>query len=420
MAYLCHTCLECAICIVGLIFIILYAGAHLSSSVMTALFMEKEFLQKIYDIAINVSRQEAPKSDAAGTWMHETMQALKDARVTGLVIPKSKGGIGGGFTALVKSCEILGKESGSAGLCFGMHCVGSAVIAAKATKFQEENFLQPICEGKHVTTLALSEPGSGSHFYYPQTSIKHNGESYVINGEKAFVTNGNNADSYVISTVADQTDAVPGLFSCLVLPKDTPGMSWKGSWDGIGMRGNSSIGVELKNVHLPGNLLLGQEGEQIWYVFNVIAPYFLMAMAGTYLGIAAKALDEAIVHVSNRSFSHSGSSLSGNMIIQSKIGKLWSKVESTRRLIYYAAEQGDIGEEQALAAFLSAKAEVADCAVDVVNQAMSLCGGIAYRESSIFNRLLRDARAAHIMSPTTELLNIWLGRALLSQPILGE
>jgi isovaleryl-CoA dehydrogenase len=107
-------------------------------------------------------------------------------------------------------------------------------------------------------------------------------------------------------------------------------------------------------------------------------------------------------------------------VIQHKMGKLWTRVESSRRLLYYAAEQGDLGQEEALPAILSAKADVANCVTEAVNEAMTLCGGVAYRDSGVFSRLLRDARAADIMSPTTDLLNIWLGRALLSQPILGE
>lgn len=382
--------------------------------------MDLDYMHNAHEIAVNVARPEAEKTDKEGLWVEDTMKALKEIKLTGLVIPQSKGGIGAGLSGLVKVCEILGKENGSAGLCFGMHCVGSAVIAAKATRFQEEKFLRPICEGKHITSLAVSEPGTGAHFYYPQTSLELKGSNYIINGEKAFITSGNKADSYVVSTMAADPDASPDLFSCIIVPEDTPGMKWKGKWEGMGMRGNSSIGLALNNVHLPVNYLIGEEGDQIWYIFNVIAPYFLMAMAGTYLGIAAKALEETINHVSNRVYAHSGSNLSHQPVIQHKMGKLWTRVESCRRLIYYAAEQGDLGQEEALPAILSAKAEVADCVTQVVNEGMTLCGGIAYRDSGIFSRLLRDARAADVMSPTTDLLNIWLGRALLSQPILGE
>ena len=186
------------------------------------------------------------------------------------------------------------------------------------------------------------------------------------------------------------------------------------------MRGNSSKGLDLQGVKIPTSHLLGEKGDQIWYIFNVVAPYFLTAMAGTYLGIAQAAFDEARQHLQSRNYAHSGASLGQSHILQHRLGTLWAKIERTRRLIYYAAQEGDTGDFAALPAILSAKAEVAGCAVEVVNEAMTLSGGIAYRENSRFSILLRDARAAHVMSPTTDLLYTWLGRALLDQPVLSD
>ena len=94
------------------------------------------------------------------------MKALQASKLTGLVVPKANGGLGHGLLALAKISEELGKGYSSAGLCFGMHCVGTAVIAAKATGRQQEQYLVPIAEGKHITTLALSETGTGAHFYF--------------------------------------------------------------------------------------------------------------------------------------------------------------------------------------------------------------------------------------------------------------
>jgi len=106
--------------------------------------------------------------------------------------------------------------------------------------------------------------------------------------------------------------------------------------------------------------------------------------------------------------------------LQHRLGTLWAYVERTRRLIYHAAIAGDKGDTDAVTLILAAKAEVAHCAVDVVNEAMTLAGGIGYRENSLLGMYLRDARAAHVMSPTTDILYTWLGRALLDQPILSD
>lgn len=378
-------------------------------------------IEKAREIAQGIVLKEAPVADKEGTWVAETMAALKETKLTGLVVPTEYGGAGQGLYALVRICEELGKSYASAGLCFGMHCVGAAVIAAKATDWQKKKYLQPIAEGKHITTLALSEPGTGAHFYFPQTPLLPLADgNFLINGGKSFVTNGGFADSYVLSTVAASADAGPDEFSCVVLDEGTEGMQWGKDWNGLGMRGNASRSLQLNNVHLSGNHILGEKGDQLWYVFNVVAPYFLTAMAGTYLGIAERALEEAKSTLAKRTYSHNGSGLAQVSLLQHRLGMLWAKVERTRQLIYNAALLGDKGDAGSVVAILAAKAEVAGCAVDTVNEAMTLAGGIGYHHNGTLGMLLRDARAAHVMAPTTDLLYTWIGRALLDQPLLSD
>jgi len=224
----------------------------------------------------------------------------------------------------------------------------------------------------------------------------------------------------VVSTVAAEPDAPPGHFSCVLVSAGAEGLAWGPPWDGLGMRGNSSRSVDLCDVAVPRQDLLGEEGDQIWYVFEVVAPTFLMAMAGTYLGIAAGALDEAIAHLGKRTYAHSGASLSHLPVLQHRVGSLWAEVQRTRRLIHFAAAEADERGPLALPALCSAKAEVADCAVHVVNEAMTLTGGSSYRDGSRLGRMMRDARAAHVMAPTTDILRTWAGRAVLGLPILGD
>ncbi|MEW8432752.1 MAG: acyl-CoA dehydrogenase [Candidatus Thiodiazotropha sp.] len=269
--------------------------------------------------------------------------------------------------------------------------------------------------------MSLSEAGTGSHFYIPSTQLDAiSPQAYRINGTKTFVTNGNYADSYVVSTVAAGPDGPLGEFSCIVVPATSEGLEWGPPWSGMGMRGNSSRSLTLDNVEIERNNLLGEEGDQIWYVFQVVAPIFLMAMTGTYLGIASAALEEARVHLLKRQYKESGSGLSQVPVVQHRLGCLWGMLERTRRLCYHAAASFDAGEPDALPAVFTAKAEVADCAVAIVNEVMTLSGGQAYRDESRLHRLLRDARAAHVMAPTTDVLRTWTGRVLLGLPILGE
>ncbi|MFP5218589.1 MAG: acyl-CoA dehydrogenase family protein [Actinomycetes bacterium] len=378
-----------------------------------------EAVARAEEVARTVLAPLATRTDS-GVWPAEQLRALQQAGLGGLVAPQGVGGAGLGLRALAAVCEALGRECASSAICFGMHAVGTAVVAAKATERQAKEFLRPIAAGEHLTTLALSEPGTGAQFWLPQTRAVRVDGGVQLDGEKAFVTNGSHADSYVVSTVAAEPDAPVGEFSCVLVPGDAGGLTWLDGWDGIGMRGNSSRRLQLTGVRVGPDNLLGSPGDQIWYVFEVVAPYFLVAMAGTYLGVAQASLDEATAHLTRRRHTHTGRSLSAEPVVQHRLGTLWSQVERTRRLVYWAAEEGDAGGPQSVAALASAKAEVAECAVDVTNEAMTLVGGIGYRDRSPLERHLRDARAAHVMSPTTDILRGWTGRSALGLPLLGE
>jgi isovaleryl-CoA dehydrogenase len=376
-----------------------------------------EAVARAREVARGVAAPRVEETDS-GVWPEEALRALQGS-LGGLVVPREDGGSGLGLRALVAVCESLGEVCASTAICFGMHNVAAAVIGARPTARQRKEFLRPIAAGEHLTTLALSEPGTGAEFWLPQTTLSSDGEGWLVNGEKSFVTNGSKADSYVVSTVAADPDAPAGEFSCVVVWGDSAGLSWRGTWDGIGMRGNSSLGATLDGVAVGPDALLGDTGDQIWYVFEVVAPYFLIAMAGTYLGVAQAALTEATEHLKQRRHSHTGRSVAREPVLQHRLGVLWSQVQATRRLVYWAAEEADAGGPEALAALTAAKAQVADTAVNVVNEAMTLVGGIGYRDRHPMERHLRDARAAHVMSPTTDILRTWTGRAMLDIPLLG-
>ena len=149
----------------------------------------------------------AESVDRDAQWPEAGMRALMDARLTALVVPARLGGHGQGLTGLAAIVEGLGRGCASTAMCFGMHCVGTAVIAARSTPLHDERFLIPIAEGRHLTTLALSEAGTGSNFFLSETSLVRDGDSFLVRGHKQFVTNGGHADSYVVSTRASVESA---------------------------------------------------------------------------------------------------------------------------------------------------------------------------------------------------------------------
>lgn len=379
-----------------------------------------DLLERARRIATEVVGPRAEQDDAEARWPEESMRALADAGLMGLNVPVELGGHGQGLAGLVAVSEVLARENPSLALCFAMHCVGTACIAAKATQRQREAYLVPIAEGKHITTLAASEPGSGSHFYFPETRLRHVEDGFRLSGTKSFITNGGHADSYVVSTVAhpDQDQGESGTFSMVLVDGGSDGMEWAAPWSGFGMRSNSSRTVELNDVFVEPWKLLGEEGDQLWYVFEVVAPYFLTAMAGTYSGVAVEAVEIARDHLGSRRHSHTGELLGSEPVLAHRLGTLWTETERTRRLISTAAEGADRADQDALVGILAAKLAAAETSVTVTNEAMTLVGGRGYRENSKLARLLRDARASHVMGPTTDVLKTWVGRALLGLPLL--
>ena len=370
------------------------------------------------DIAGSVLAADCEMVDHEGAWPERGLRALAGAGLMGLHVPKHLGGHGEGMLALAVIAEELGRHCSSTAMCFGMHCVATKVLAAKATAYHEDAFLRPIAEGRHISSLALSEPGTGIHFFLPRAQFRTEGAEVVLKGQKSFVTSGGHAHSYVTSAVSPGQELDPGAFACFAIAADSPGLEWQSEWQGFGMRGNSSRSVRFDDVRIPRQNLLGAEGDEIWYVFEVIAPYFIMAMAGVYLGIAQAALDAALAHLKSRRHDHTGQTLSEVPALGDQVAEMWISVQRTRQLVHHAARLGDAGDASTALALFASKADVADMVTSVTQQAMILCGGRGYEQNSQTARLMRDAQASHVMAPTTQLLKSWLGRSLLDLPLL--
>ena len=382
-----------------------------------------ESIESLQHAAALVAREvlavHAPTVDREASWPERSLRAVGDAGLLGLHVPRRLGGLEEGMLALVVVTEALARECPSTALCYGMHCVATAVLAAKATPDHEDRYLLPIAEGRHFTSLALSEAGTGLHFYWPQTHLKRDGDWYVVSGTKQFVTSAGFANSYVVTTSsAHPASGEAGEFSALIVEAGRAGAVWEGEWQGLGMRGNASKALRLIDVRVPVTQLLGKEGDEVWYVFEVIAPYFLMAMSAVYLGIASAALELALSDARGREYAHTGQTLSAEPVVQYRMADLWLRDQQARQLVYEAARLADMGDPSTLAMLLGSKTVAATAAVDIANGALDLGGGRAYRENGRLAQLLRDARAGHVMAPTTDLLKVWLGRSILDVPLL--
>ena len=361
------------------------------------------------DLAENVIAPLAAEVDAECRWPAHSMRALAEAGLLGLQVPVDQGGLGQGLLGLCVLTEAIARACPSSALCYGMHCVATAVIAAKATDHQREHYLKEIAAGRHVTTLALSEQGTGAHFYLPETRLDADGEDFIVEGTKQFVTNGGHADSYVVSTVAAGAEA--GDFSCLIVDKGGEGMHWLDAWAGFGMRGNSSRPLQLDRVRVPARNLLGEPGDRSgmsskwWHRSHGHGRHLPgNRPGGAGRGKCASAF--APLQPFRRGPARRGKPAGA-------VRRTLDRPVKSRALVREAARRGDGAHPEALSFILACKADAAETAVQLANEAMTLCGGAAYRENSRAARLLRDARAGHVMTPTTGLLKLWTGRSLL-------
>ena len=370
----------------------------------------QEIADQAWELAAKM-RLTAAELDAQRAYPDEHLDALAESGLTGLLISEANGGLGGDLTTLALVTEAIGWAAGSTGLVYLMHLCGTAVIGAKANEEQAKVWLGPAADGELLATLAFSERATGAHFYMPEITAEKSEGGYVLNGRKSFVTSGGHADLYPVLVNASGKDGL----DILVLTANDEGVTFEGRWDGVGMTGNSSVAMVLDNVKVSEDRMLGGEGAGQELVFNVVAPNFLIGLAGVNLGIAQAALDDITEHVKTRK--NAGGVLAELPTVQTSLAELTLVAEQARALLLTAAKAADSGDEAALPLVMQAKIAATEAAMAVTAGAMELGGGLAYARSNAFERYWRDGRAGSVMAPTNEVLKQWVGKLAAGLPL---
>jgi alkylation response protein AidB-like acyl-CoA dehydrogenase len=295
-------------------------------------------------------------------------------------------------------------------MVFLMHSVTAATVAGGGGA-SAERLLEGMGRGELLGTLAFSERGTGAHFYAPELRAQRRNGSVQISGRKAFVTSGGHADAMLVLVQGEGE----GL-DCYVVRKDAPGVRFEGRWNGLGMRGNSSIAVELEDVVLDRDARIGEAGGAAGLVFGVVAPTFLVGLAAVNVGIAQAALSCALEHAKSRRYPD-GSALVEVATVQHSLADMDIDVRAARTLLQEAARLGDSGDEGALVALMEAKVLCTDVAARVTQAALEVCGGQGYTSALAIERHLRDARAGAVMAPTNGVLRTWVAKAIAGLPV---
>lgn len=362
------------------------------------------------EASVEIIAGHAAAVDAEARFPHESLDALAADRAFGLMVPAERGGSGGELVHLAQACEALGAACASTAMIFLMHQVTAATIAAGGGA-KAAAVLKDMAQGEALGTLAFSERIGGAHFYAPELKAVRNGDgSVVVNGKKSFVTSGGQADHFLVLVSSDQgADAY-------LLDKGAEGVSWEGSWRGLGMSGNSSIAMVLDQVHFDAGALVGAPGNAAELIFTVVAPVFLVGLAAVNVGIAQAAATAAGEHVKTRSYSPGGT-LAEIQYIQHVVADMDIKTRMARLLVQEAAALADAGDPGALVPIMEAKVAATEVAQAVTGDAMTATGGRGYTPELPVERHLRDARAGAVMAPTNAVLRNWIGKALTGQPV---
>lgn len=348
--------------------------------------------------------------DRERAFPHASLKALGDAGLLGLATPAEDGGAGAGLSELAAACEAVGGACASSGMTFLMHTVTAATVAGGGGERAGE-LLGSLASGERLGTLAFSERGTGAHFYAPELRVEPVGGGRVrICGRKSFVTSGGEADVYLVLVQGEDGP------DCYAVERDAAGVSFDGSWDGLGMAGNRSIAMRLDDVEVGAEDRIGAPGGGGELVFGVVAPWFLVGLAAVNVGIAAAAQEAAVQHAAGRAYAD-GSTLAEVQAVQHQLADMDLRVRQARLLVQDAAALGDAGDDGALVPIMEAKVAATEAARDVTQLALEVCGGQGYGPALPIERHLRDARAGAVMAPTNGVLRSWIGKALAGLPV---
>jgi len=368
--------------------------------------------------AQEIIARNAKEVDRERRFPRENITALGRCRVLGLLVPVEHGGAGGGLAEMSRALDQLAQACPSTAMVVLMHFCGTAVIAAKGSAKLKQALLPAIARGEHLTTLAFSEPGSGGHFYFPVSQARPNGHGFFLSASKSFVTSAGEADSYVVSTRAVNAKT-PQESALFLVDKRAEGLEVLGRFEGLGLAGNASAPMRLHNVAVDAEHRLGEEGSGFETMLEVVLPHFQIGAASVSLGIAAAAFQMATTHVSARKYEHAaGAALAEIPRVQFLEAEMVLELRSARAYLAETIRRAVSGDPEAMLDVIGIKARAAEASLAVVSRAMTLGGGAAYASPGGLERIFRDAQAASVMAPTTDVLKDFLGKAALGLPLL--
>jgi alkylation response protein AidB-like acyl-CoA dehydrogenase len=369
-----------------------------------------ESLQTRIETVVQAAEANALSVDG-GSFPSATLEAARQQGLLGLVSSIEVGGLGGGLLEASALVERLARVCGSSAMVVSMHFAATAVIEAHGPR----ELRSAIAAGKHLSTLAFSEFGSRSHFWAPVSTATAQAGEIVLNAKKSWVTSARHADSYVWSSKPSEGSELSSLW---LVPRATAGVSVVGAnFDGLGFRGNDSSPIVAEAAKIPASARLGEEGAGFGIMMGVVLPSFSVLNASASAGLMEGATSKTAAHVGSTRFEHAGSSLADLPTIRAYVARMRIKTDQVKALIDDTIRALSSGRADAQLRVLECKAAAGDAAIEVTDLAMRVSGGAAFRKEVAVERYFRDARAAAVMGPTSDVLYDFIGKAVCGMPL---
>jgi len=339
----------------------------------------------------------------------EVFDELGELDMMGVPVSEEYGGLGGDQLMYALVTEELGRVSGGIGLSYAAHVsLGSKPIESFGTEAQKEAWLEPLATGEGMGAWALTEPGSGSDASDMDTMAVKEGDEYVLNGTKQFITNANVANSVLVKAVTGPGEGYDGISTFIVDPENDDGFEITTVWEKMGLNCSPTCEIQLEDVRIPEDRLLGEEGEG-WEQTKKTLDGGRISIAALSTGLAQGAYEAAKEYSGERE--QFGQPISKFDAIRDKVVDMHRKTERARLLTHKAAWKYDQGEtvnrESALA-----KLDASEAAREVAEEAVQTLGGYGYTEDFSPQRFYRDAKLMEIGEGTSEIQHLVIGRQL--------
>ncbi|MEO8658398.1 MAG: acyl-CoA dehydrogenase family protein [Bryobacteraceae bacterium] len=347
----------------------------------------------------------ASEVDRSGAFPQPSIDALKTAGLLGAVSAPEVGGLGLGLRGAAEIVRLVAQQCASTAMVLCMHYSGAAVLEAHA----DDTVRRAAASGDHLSTLAFSEAGSRSHFWAPTSTARWEGEEILLSAWKSWVTSASRATAYVWSS---QPLEAEGLSTIWLVPADATGLTVQGGYDGLGLRGNDSSPVSGQDVRVPVTAMLGEDGKGFDIMMGVVLPLFNVLNAACSVGLMEAAVERTAAYASGARYAHVDSSLADLPTIRNYIARMRVKTEMARTLLDDTISAAESGRADTMLRVLECKAAAGETATEVLDLAMRVCGGSAFRKEVGVDRYFRDARAAGVMAPTTDMLYDFIGKAV--------